>query len=470
MTAPAATPPRPPSPPAAPPRAGATTKAATPAATKAATPARRRSWRWLRLVVPYAVVMILLAVTAIAYAIEEPDPTDAAFLSPTSTEDVGGKTLADRLRARGVTILRHTRTADALVAADIGDATLFIPAPDLLHSFYLRMLKLMPASTTVVLVRPDGKTLTRGRLPAFERRDRWATTVANPACGYGPAAAAGPAGVRRAVYRTVPARVVDNCYGGSVLRVRHVETTLTLVGATDPFRNDRIGEHGNADLAAGLLSTTRKVIWLDLHHKEPGPTYRDQAGLDERPAPADLGRGSPDPDFPVPDPEGTEPGEGAEPGEVSGGSDETSLADLFPAVAWTVLALLAVAALVAAAARARRLGAPVEEPLPVLVPATETVTGRGRLYQRSRDRGAALGVLRRAARERITHAFDLPPDSDPTVLVPALAERTGVPADEIDALLFSREPETDEELVAMAAALETLVAAVTRIPEGEPRD
>jgi len=135
-----------------------------------------------------------------------------------------------------------------------------------------------------------------------------------------------------------------------------------------------------------------------------------------------------------------------------------------------VLALLAVAALLAAAARARRLGAPVQEPLPVLVPATETVTGRGRLYERSRDRGAALSVLRRSARERVTHAFDLPPDTDRTVLVPALAERTGYPADEIDALLFGRDPETDEELVATAAALETLVAAVTRIPEGEPRD
>jgi hypothetical protein len=448
------------------PRATANTEAST----AAGGTTRKRSRRWLRLVVPYAVVVVLLAVTGIAYAIEEPDLTDAAFLSPTSTADIGGRTLADRLRAHGVTVERHTRTADALVAADRGDVTLFIPAPDLLHSFYLRMLKLMPQSTTVVLVRPDNQTLRRGRLPAHVRRDRWATAVTRPACAYGPAADAGPAGVRRAAYATVPARQLDRCYDGSVLRVRHVDTTLTLVGATDPFRNDRIGEHGNAGLAVGLLSTTQRVVWLDLHHKEPGPTFRDQAGLDERPAPADVGRGSPDPDFPIPDPDGTAPGEGAEPGQAEGGSDEPSLADLFPAAAWTVLALLAVAALLATAARARRLGAPVAEPLPVLVPATETVTGRGRLYQRSRDRGAALGVLRRTARERITHAFDLPHDTEPTVLVPALAEQTGIPADEIDALLFSHEPETDEELVATAAALETLVAAATRIPEGEPRD
>jgi hypothetical protein len=253
--------------------------------------------------------------------------------------------------------------------------------------------------------------------------------------------------------------------------VRHVATSVTLVGATDPFRNDRIAERGNAALAVGLLSTKPTVIWLDVHRNEPGPRYRDQDGLDQSPAPAELGRGSPDPDFPVPDPEGTDPGEALEPGDPgAGGGDESSMADLFPAAAWTVLALLAVAAVLAAAARARRLGTPVMEPLPVLVPATETVTGRGRLYQRSRDRGAALGVLRRTARERIIHAFDLPPDTDRSALVRTIAERTGIPADEIDALLYSREPETDEDLVATAAAVETLVAAVTRIPEGEPRD
>jgi hypothetical protein len=422
-------------------------------------------------VVPYAVVALLFGVTLIAYAVEEPDPTDREFLAPAAASDHGASGLAERLRERGIKIERHTRTPDALVAAHRGNATLFIPAPDLLHSFYLRMLKLMPASTAVVLVRPGAETLDRGRLPAVVRDNAWATTAAEPACGYGPAANAGRAGVRRTVYRSPPVATIDRCYGGSLLRVRHVATTVTLVGATDPFRNDRIGEHGNAALAVGLLSTAPTLIWLDVHADEPGPRYRDQAGLDQSPAPAELGRGTPDPDFPVPDPDGTDPGGDVEPGDPGAtGGDEPSMADLFPAAAWTVLALLAVAALLAAAARARRLGAPIPEPLPVLVPATETVTGRGRLYQRSRDRGAALGVLRRTARERITHAFDLPPDTQRAVLVPTVADHTGIPADEVDALLFSREPETDEDLVATAAALEALVANLTRIPEGEPRD
>ncbi len=137
--------------------------------------------------------------------------------------------------------------------------------------------------------------------------------------------------------------------------------------------------------------------------------------------------------------------------------------DLFPTAAWTVLALLCVAALLAAAARARRLGAPVPEPLPVLVPTTETVTGRGRLYERSRDRGAALAVLRRAARDRITHALDLPPDAGRDTLVPAVVAQTGFDINHVDVLLFGTHPETNEDLVHLAAALEILVETVTRI-------
>jgi hypothetical protein len=441
--------------------------------TAAAAPGRpKRRRRWHRLAIPYAVLAAILAITAIAYTIEEPDPEDRAFLSPTSGADIGARDLADRLRQRGITVERHTRTSDALVSADRGNATLFVPAPDLLHSFYLRMLKLMPASTTVVLVRPGNSTLGRGRLPARVSGNRWSTAAADPGCGYEPAAAAGRAGVLRSSYSGIPGNVSARCYDGALLRTRHAETTLTLVGANDPFRNDRIHEHGNATLAVGLLATAPRVVWLDLHRNEPGPTYRDRAGLDESPAPADLGRGSPDPDFPVPDPDGTDPGE-PEPGvpdEASGGSGGPSVFDLFPAAAWTVVALIALAAVLAAAARARRLGAPVPEPLPVLVPATETVTGRGRLYQRARDRGAALAVLRRTARERITHVLDLPPHTDRTVLVPAVAEQTGMPADEVDALLFTGEPENDEDLVAAANALEALVAAMTHIPEGEQRD
>jgi hypothetical protein len=451
----------------------APTTAPPPAGPSPVAPPRRRGRRWLRLVVPYAVVVFLLLVSVVAYVVEEPDPGDADYLSPVSSAGIGSAELQRLVRERGVAVERHTRTAGALRSAHRGDATLFVTTPDLLHSYYLRMLKLMPASTPVVLVRPGNDTLARGFLPAGVTDQRWASTTADPGCGYGPAAEAGRAGVLRTRYAAAEAPL-DRCYEGSLLRVPHRGTTLTLVGSADPFRNDRIGEHGNARLAVALLVGKPRVVWLDLHGKEAGPRVLDGTGLDESPAPADLGRGSPDPDFPVPDPDGTDRGE-PEPGQppvAEGGDGGPSTFDLFPATAWTVLALLAVAAVLAAAARARRLGAPVPEPLPVLVPTTETVIGRGRLYQRSRDRGAALAVLRRAARDRITHALDLPADAERDVLVPAVVAQTGFNADHVDTLLFGdkstvSDPETDDDLVHLAAALEILVDTVTRIPEGD---
>jgi hypothetical protein len=444
----------------------------TPAVDQAPAPGRtgpRR--RWLRLVVPYAIVATLVAGTAVAYALQEPDATDRAFLAPSSTADIGASTLATRLRARGITVERHTRTPDALVSAHRGRATLFVPAPDLMHTHYLRMLKLMPASTPVVLVRPSGRTLRRGRLPADSDGDAWAARAVPPACADPVATAAGPAAVLRQRYAAPLEPAAERCYGGGLLRTRHRATTLTLVGATDPFRNDRIDEHGNSALAVGLLAAAPRVVWLDVHDSERGPAIDDRPGRDESPAPASLGRGSPDPDFPVPDPDGTDPGEPdpRDPPPRSGGSadDESSVFDLFPAGAWAVLALALLAAVLAALARARRLGAPVPEPLPVLVPSTETVTGRGRLYQRSRDRGAALAVLRTAARDRLARLLDQATDVPDDALVAILAAHAGDDADTIHDLLHGPPPATDAELVATAAALDTLIAAVTHLPGKE---
>lgn len=430
----------------------------------AAPPARRRRRRWPRLVIPYAVAALLMLITVVAYVVEEPDPGNGTFLSPVDTGGIGSSDLAERLRQRGITVERQTRTADALRSADRGDATLFVTTPDLMHTLYLRMLKLLPSSTTVVVVRPNADTLRRGALPGRVTGNRWAATTAAPGCAYGPAVEAGVAGVRRTTYGS--SETLDRCYAGALLRAPHHDTTVALVGSADPFRNDRIREHGNARLAVGLLAGAPRVIWLDLHGDEPGPRVHpeDEPGLNESPAPADLGPGSPDPDFPVPDPNGTREGEEPEPGDPQpGASDEPSTFDLFPTAAWTVLALFAAAALLAAAARARRLGAPVLEPLPVLVPTTETVTGRGRLYERSRDRGAALAVLRRAARDRVTHALDLAPDAEREVLVPAVVAQTGFDPGQVDVLLFGPDPETDDDLVHLAAALDILVETVTRI-------
>ena len=58
------------------------------------------------------------------------------------------------------------------------------------------------------------------------------------------------------------------CYGGALVRADTGDAADLRGQATEPFRNDRIDEVGNAALATGLLSAHRRVIWVDVHAKE----------------------------------------------------------------------------------------------------------------------------------------------------------------------------------------------------------
>ena len=99
--------------------------------------------------------------------------------------------------------------------------------------------------------------------------------------------------------------------------------------------------------------------------------------------------------------------------------------------------------------------------------AAETVRGRGRLYQRAKARTPAITTLRAAARERLTHLLDLPPDTTDAVLADAVAARAGVPAADVLTVLTGPVAgddvaDPDAELVRYATALDTLVHTVAR--------
>jgi hypothetical protein len=431
-------------------------------------PPKPRSRRWIRLVLPVGVVVFVVLVSALAYVLQQPDQKNHAYLSPTSGRSFGADRLAGLLKQRGIAIERLTRTSDALVSAQNGDATLFIPTPNLVHPFYLRMLKLLPASTKVVLVDPSDSTLDNGRLPIAVNGRNLAAHAVAPDCDFAPARDAGVAAVGRSDFTgldpTAGATELHRCYGGSLVEFTREQAAITVVGAADPFRNDRIGEHHNEQLAVGLLSRAPRVVWLDLHRREQQPGYVDDPALAGQPAaPPSLGPGSPDPDFPLPPtaPPRRRSNAGDDGGGGSGGGSNP-LWQAFPPWLFAALALLGVGFVLLALARARRLGAPVAEPLPVTVRAKETVEGRGRLYQRAKARAPALRTLQGAARERLAHLLDLPATADRATLVAAVSEATGwLPAD-VDQTLFDDRPENDEALVAAAVRLETLLGMVTR--------
>jgi hypothetical protein len=196
-----------------------------------------------------------------------------------------------------------------------------------------------------------------------------------------------------------------------------VETSgraVTLLGNSDPLTIDRLDDEGNAALALGLLGARAHLVWY-------------------LPTPGDLPA-----------------------------SEQRSLYDLLPDALWWALLQFLIAVLLLALWRARRLGAVVPEPLPVVVRATETVEGRGRLYRRSGARDKAAAALRLATLRRLEPALGLGRHSDPPAVTDAVAARSRLSAVEVGALLYGAAPADDSALVRLADHLDALEKEVRR--------
>jgi len=110
--------------------------------------------------------------------------------------------------------------------------------------------------------------------------------------------------------------------------------------------------------------------------------------------------------------------------------------------------------------RMRRFGPLVFEPLPVVVRASETAEGHGRLYRSRRARDRAAAALRAASVARITTRTGLPPTAAPEAICRELARRTGRGEGQIRAMLFGPVPGDDDGLVKLANDLDTLEGQV----------
>ncbi|MGI5213931.1 DUF4350 domain-containing protein [Plantactinospora sp. CA-290183] len=440
----------------------------TPTAPRAA-PARRR--RWHRIALPVAVAALLLTVTWITHAVDQPDPDESGFLSPVHDGDDGGSRLAAELRARGVAVQRVTSSGEALRAAgDRGGLTLFVPAPGLVHPWYLPLLAEPADSGRLVLVDPPRRVLGTAGLPFTTADRRWAaravgTDADGRPCPLPEVRQAGVAAALRQRY-TAPAAgraTADRCYEGGLTRTRWRGAELVAVGASDPFRNDRIDEQNNAALAVGLLATRTRVVWLDLRGPEPPPPAYPESPPDTEP-------GSGLPDSGEPADAGPEDGSADGPGPAApGGPDDrrasppdppNPLWGAFPPWFWALLVQLALALLLVVLWRARRLGPPVPEPLPVTVRSAETTLGRARLYRRARARGPAAGILRAAALHRILPPLNRGVQTPGTEVAAALAARTGRDAAQVHDLLYGPAPTSDRDLLDLARALDGLTRAL----------
>ncbi|SCL28232.1 protein of unknown function [Micromonospora nigra] len=468
--------------------APATTNRPDPAA-----PARRRRRRH-RILLPVGLAVLLVATTLVTHEVDQPDQDAPGFLSPTATGADGGSRLADALRELGVEVRRETDTGAALRATRSGPATLLVPAPDLLHPASLDRLGMLPTGRRVVLVDPSRRVLEGAGLRVAPGPRRWAARAVEPSaygrpCLLPEVARVRAAAVDRQRWTTKPPSGGDTdfCFAGGVALLPGVVDTL-VVGASDPFRNDRIDEWDNRAFATGLLGTTGRVVWLDLDGPEPPPPTPTLSAPVRTPEayPSGFGESGEDrPDDAYPGRPGGPDGDG---GPGDGGDDDgrgradapddapNPLWSVFPAWFWALLAQLLLAAVLAALWRARRLGPPAPDALPVTVRNAETVLGRARLYQRAGARDAAASTLRDAARARLLPRLGLPADTPPAGVAAAVAARTGENPHATHDLLYGDPPETDRDLVELAERLDRTTRTVApgtvplpHRPEGDPR-
>ena len=342
-------------------------------------------------------------------------------LDPDSFAPAGSRAIAEVLRAGGVEVVRVDTVATARAAA-AGGGTLVLPVPQALATSELKQLA--DLDVRFVVVGADDNVLTSLGVAA-EVSGTTGVEQRRPACDLPAATAAGDVDLGGLTYRGTGDRAIGCYASGGEATLMHLDRA-TLLGSGDLLTNDRLDERGNAALALGLLSgrnsgrgdtvaNVERVIWL----------------------------------LPLP-------------GRVVAAGDQPPLSDLVADGVKAGALQLAVVIVVLALWRARRLGRVVEEPLPVVVRASEAVEGRGRLYRATGARGQAAEALRAATRDRLVRRTGSGLATSRPSLVGVLAERTGTDPATLDALLYGAAPADDGALLRLADDLQNLEKALTQ--------
>ncbi|WP_147917963.1 DUF4350 domain-containing protein [Ruania zhangjianzhongii] len=371
---------------------------------------KQRSGRRSLMFVAIALVALILA--AVLLSRLSPD-TSQAPLSSTNPDEVGARAAAQILGEQGVQVTEVSST-DAALADARPDATLLITGADELRPEQQQALADVPADVVLIgLGYGDLAELTdRVQVEGGGGQSTYPAECANEhAQAAEGLSTSGPSLTTQAD--------IEGCFplddtGAAVAFGTWTEEdgqTWSVLPNPHPLTNAGLDEAGNAALVLRILGQHEHLTWYV-------PDPNDDFGMTE---------------------EGT------------------------PSLVPGVVAVQVLIALVAFAYwRGRRLGRVVVEPLPVIVRATETTRGRGRLYRRGRAHEHAAAALRAGTISRIAARLGLPRTATGPDVVEAFARATGRPADAIDSLLYGPPPTDDASLVTLTQALDTLESEVHR--------
>ncbi|MFV2117885.1 DUF4350 domain-containing protein [Streptomyces sp. Act-28] len=374
--------------------------------------------------------LALLVIAGIALALARTGEQHGR-LDPRSADPNGSRAVAELLKERGVSV-RVVTTLGEVTAAAGPDSTVLVTAPDLLSGNQQTALRgtIDTSGGRTVLLAPDATSL-HTLAPGVTADLPDTVRALRPDCALPEARRAGAVDLGGERYVTAGPASTDACYfrDGLPTLVRLKNSAggdTVLLGAADLLFNERLAAEGNASLALQLLGSRDHLVWYL-------PSLTDPSAAD-----------------------GSDGSDGSDDGDrVEGEADFLSL--IPPGWLWGTLQL-AVAAVLAAVWRARRLGPLVMERLPVVIRASETTEGRARLYFRADARDRAAAVLRSATRARLAPLVGVPSGEahSPDALLPALSVRLTGDADGLRDLLFGPAPSGDAALVLLADQLDAL--------------
>ncbi|WP_186273254.1 DUF4350 domain-containing protein [Mycobacterium kubicae] len=368
---------------------------------------RRRPWRAILLAL--AAITVVAALTTYLTA-----PRPGGTMHPESTSSSGAHALATLLRDAGVEVVVANTVADVENAARPDTLLLVAQSQYLTDTALLDRLAKAPGD--LLLVDPTSRT--RAALTPRLRIGSADPFDSQPNCSLREATRAGPVSFGPSdTYEASGNIPVTSCYGGALVRYRDSGSTgtrtVTVVGSSKFMTNDGLLQAGNAALAMNLAGDRPRVVWFAPQRIE---------------------------------------------GEKS---SATSIFDLIPAnVTWMVWQLWLVVILVALW-KGRRVGPLVAEELPVVVRASETVEGRGRLYRSRRARDRAADALRTATLQRLVPRLGVGAGAPVPAVVATIAQRSGADPEFVRYHLFGPPPATDSDLLQLARALDDIERQVT---------
>jgi hypothetical protein len=138
------------------------------------------------------------------------------------------------------------------------------------------------------------------------------------------------------------------------------------------------------------------------------------------------------------------------------GSGRTTLLDLVPDRVFQAFIQLAIAFLLYALWRARRLGRPVVEPQPVAIPGSQLVRAVGSLERRTHATDRAAAALRHDVERLIRERYGLASDASRATVARVIAERTALDRQRVEAALGDAPVVDDNALLALTHELDAI--------------